>query len=221
MTCKACGNKMAHLVEDLFICSDCTLISSTVQPDPSIYDKSYVLKYQRYEKTELNEKINAHRLSVLKEFYNGGRVLDYGCGVGSFVKYANLHGIQTHGYDINPYGAFYDPTVLLKDNKIMTLWDSIEHITDPMALIQGIDPDAICICTPSTDDWTGKKSDLMQWRHYMPEEHVHYFNERSLNALLESMGYKSEYLSYEESEMRKGGGNLNIITIGGVKNGAH
>jgi hypothetical protein len=50
----------------------------------------------------------------------------------------------------------------------------------------------------------------------MPEEHVHYFNEKSLRALLESAGYDVNFVDYGESEFRKGGGDKNIITIGGT-----
>ena len=215
MICKACGNTMSKLVDDLYLCSGCTLISSTIMPDVSIYDKSYVLKYQRYEKTDLNAVINSFRFGVVHEFVEIGKVLDYGCGVGSFLKYSNVQGILTTGYDVNPYGDYCDPVVLLDNYEAVTLWDSIEHIVDPVKLLRGLKPKYVFICTPSTDDFKGQRNNLPTWRHYMPEEHVHYFNEKSLIALLKSAGYDVVSVSYGESEFRKGGSNKNILTIGG------
>jgi hypothetical protein len=204
---------MSRLVDDLYICSDCTLISSDISPDASIYDKSYVLKYQRYEKTVTNRNINEYRFGRIPSGTKG--LLDYGCGVGSFVKYCNINGLVAHGYDLNPYGDYCDPAILMDEYDTVSFWDSIEHIVDPVRLIRGIGARSIVISTPSTDDFKGKKSDIPKWRHYMPEEHVHYFNEKSLRALLESAGYEVVFVDYGESEFRQGGGDKNIITIGG------
>jgi SAM-dependent methyltransferase len=205
---------MTRLTDDLFICNRCGLISSEVEVDPSIYDKSYVMKYQRYEKTNTGVAIQELRRLLVSGHVGSGRVLDYGCGVGSFVKEARKYGFDVAGYDINPHGEYCDPIVLLDDYDIVTFWDSIEHIQDPAELIQRLDAEWVFVCTPSTDDFGGKMTD---WRHYMPEEHCHYFNEKSLTAMLDACGYDVVEANYSESVLRTGGGGKNIISIGGRK----
>lgn len=217
MICAIDNSTMTHLADDLFICSQCSLISSRTVADKSIYDKSYVLKYQRYEKSELGQEIQKLRYETVHGVVKKGKLLDYGCGVGSFIKHCSFNGVIAKGFDINPYGEFCDPSVMLEDYDIVTFWDSLEHVEDPIKLINGLSAKYLFICSPSTDDFKGKKSDLPIWRHYMPEEHVHYFNERSLKALLTRCGYKISVVHYEESELRKGGSDKNIITIGGIR----
>lgn len=216
MQCVSDASNMTRLTDDLFICNRCGLISSEVKVDPSIYDKSYVLKYQRYEKTLTGVAIQELRRLFVSKHAERVRLLDYGCGVGSFVKEAIKRGFMASGFDINPYGGFCDPAVLLDSYVVATFWDSIEHIENPARLIQKLDANYVFICTPSTDDFGGKMTD---WRHYMPEEHCHYFNEKSLRALLDSCGYDVLEVNYDESKLRTGGGGKNIISIGGVKRG--
>lgn len=208
---------MSPLKLDLFICDDCGLVSSDIRPDPSIYDRSYVIKYNRYEKTSVGEGLQRIRYGCVKKHLPSGQLLDFGCGVGSFIKHCNLNGIKGTGFDINPYGDYTDVNVLLQDYDVMTFWDSLEHIENPVALIKGIGAKYIFISTPSTEDYKG---DLTQWHHYMPEEHCHYYNENNLKKLIELCGYTVIETNYDESELRKSGGKQNILTMGGV-HGSH
>lgn len=217
MICKICGSTMSHLIDDLHICSQDTLISSDMPADKSIYDKSYEIKYKRYEKTETGEEISKARFELVHRYVSTGRLLDYGCGVGSFIKHCNYNGMVAQGFDINPYGDYCYPEVLLSQYDIVTFWDAIEHIENPVRLIKGLNPQYVFLCTPSTDDFKGRKSDIVTWRHYYPGEHVHYFNERSLSALLETCGYTVLEANYDESQLRVGGGDKNIISIGGKR----
>ena len=212
MHCITCGTKMAHLVEDLFICRECELISSRLEPDFALYDKSYVVKYERYEQTELGEKIQDLRAQHLLD-KGIESVLDYGCGVGSFVDVLSAKGFWCQGYDVNPYGPYNDPLVLLNRHQTVTMWDVIEHIPDPIRAIKLLDPEYFFCCTPSTDDWKGDKRHITKWRHYMPGEHVHYFNKKSITKLLTNCGYEILEVNYDESKLRTGGGDKNIISV--------
>ena len=51
MECITCKHEMTHLTEDLYQCDECELVSSSIAPDLSIYDRSYEIKYDRYERT--------------------------------------------------------------------------------------------------------------------------------------------------------------------------
>jgi SAM-dependent methyltransferase len=64
----------------------------------------------------------------------GTTLLDYGCGSGDFVRYAQEHGVQAEGYD--PYSEeFGDASVLDGSYKFVTAQDVLEHVDDPHALV--------------------------------------------------------------------------------------
>jgi len=207
---------MFFLKNDLYYCENCDHVSSNIEPDPSIYDRSYTIKYSRYEHSELNEKIQYERVSSLPSLESRGRILDFGCGVGSFVNYANLHGNKATGFDINPYSCYCNIEYLFKYKySTLTLWDAIEHISNPAIVINGINPKHLVVSTPCTDD--AINLDLTKWKHYMPNEHCHYFSEKSLTKLFESMGFKPYLVDFNESKHRIGDGPKNIITVGGTR----
>ena len=207
--CVICGDLMRHYDKDLWVCQKCSLFSSNLKPDVSLYDKSYVVKYGSYENTKLGKHIQATRLLFVRRWATEGKLLDFGCGVGSFVK--ACHGAV--GFDINPYSDYCNIGTLFDKYHIVTFWDCLEHLTDPVKIIKGLNPEYLFVCTPSTDD---SKTKLTEWRHYMPGEHVHYFNESSLRALLDKCGYEVFEVNYDESELRRGGGPKNILSMGGA-----
>lgn len=217
MKCNICEIGMNHLVKDLFQCPKCKLISSNVPSDKTIYDRSYCLKYERYAASRIGNKIDQVRFDTIKHTKKDGSLLDFGCGHGSFIRYCNIKGIKADGFDINPHSEFTDVTTLFNGHKTVTFWDSLEHLAHPKELILGLAPNYLCISTPNIDDFGGPLEGLTSWRHYYPGEHVHYFGYDSLVHLFLTCGYNPNKIHYKESEYRKGGGNKNIITIGGYR----
>lgn len=217
MKCIICETGMRHLTQDLFICDICGLISSDIKADPSIYDKSYLIKYQRYARSWIGDKIHALRYGLVSKHVSAGKLLDFGCGNGGFLKECAKNGIVATGFDINPYGIYSDLSAIFSDYTAVTFWDSIEHLPDPKKIIMGLCAEYIFICTPCVDDFFSNIR-LPEWRHYYPGEHVHYFSENSLKTLLEQCGYKIIETNYDESEYRKSGGAKNILTMGGKQN---
>ena len=220
MACTICGAAMRHLTKDLFICDACSLVSSDIRPDPSIYDRSYEIKYSRYERTETGRAIQELRSTLVRRHVDGGGLLDFGCGVGSFIKHlSNGNHFSPVGFDINPYTAFCDVATLLDKYRIVTFWDSIEHIENPVRLIKGLGAEWVFACTPSIDGWERPRRELTEWRHYMPSEHCHYFNEKSLRCLMTKAGYMVVETNYDESVYRHGGGPKNILSCAARKAG--
>tara|TARA_Y100000310_G_scaffold342437_2_gene445708 strand:- start:1051 stop:1626 length:576 start_codon:yes stop_codon:yes gene_type:complete len=188
------------------------LISSDIKPDVTLYDKSYCRKYERYANTKLGKEIMDFRLDCVSNAYTHTTLLDFGCGTGEFHR-----SYDGEGFDINPFSEYCDVSPLLYSHMIVTFWDSIEHLKDPVRIIKGLNPKFIFISTPCYDDFVngGDIHNITGWHHYYPGEHVHYFNEVSLRALLHKCGYNVFYKSFQESEYRQSGGDKNIITIGG------
>ena len=83
MNCNTCGDRMVSLVADLRLCKNCGLVSSAIEADLTLYDKSYLRKYQRYETTDIGVAINALRADMISDHHKyGDSILDFGC-VGS------------------------------------------------------------------------------------------------------------------------------------------
>lgn len=224
MECVICHSAMKHLVLDLHICDGCHLVSSDIGPDATMYDKSYHTKYSRYEHTDTGKAVLAVRREtaahMLADAAYPHSILDYGCGTGSFVRHMQHAGACGFGYDLNPYSDYCDPVVLMgRRYDLVTLWDVIEHVKDPVALLAALPSAAAVLCTPCIDDHFLGVRHLNEWHHYYPSEHVHLFGRRSLEALFAAAGYRVVLTHYRESDYRKSGGPKNIITMGGVRNG--
>lgn len=177
-----------------------------------IYDRAYYEKYVERGQTELGQKIYASRWDLVEKYCHGSMtVLDYGCGPGSFHK-ASRNGFITYGYDINPFCGFTD----LPEEKveILTMWDSIEHLESPWETIKVINPEYIFLSTPNVDVVTG---DITEWKHYRPDEHLHYFNKQSLTERLVSIGYEILEHNFIEGELRDKDCPEAIITIAAKK----
>jgi SAM-dependent methyltransferase len=215
MNCNICGKDMIHLNADLFKCVSCSLISSILPADLTLYDKSYYTKYVRYQRSPLNKKISEFRADFVQNTTSRLQILDFGCGSGAFLEECEKRKIPAVGFDINPHSPFCDITRLFNGHVVVTFWDSLEHVTDPVSLVKGLASKYVYICAPSTDDFTGK--DLTKWHHYYPGEHLHYFNHKSLSTLLSTCGYRIFDYSYDESKYRTSGGDKNILTVGAIR----
>jgi len=142
------------------------------------------------------EKINLIRW----EFVSSVRprvVLDYGSGVGWFRAY-RPEGVRVDTYDIGEYPqtganstfAYYD---------LVTFWDSLEHIAD----LDEIKPyvagaNYIALSIPIKP----KETELENWKHFKPGEHLHYFDIATLDTLLSRLNFYSIKAGYPECPPR-------------------
>jgi 2-polyprenyl-3-methyl-5-hydroxy-6-metoxy-1,4-benzoquinol methylase len=146
------------------------------------------------------------------EKYLGGpsKILDIGCAYGFLLKCLKVKGHQPYGIDVSEYAVKYakekfglnatnQPLREIKfpDNyfDVVTIWDVIEHFTDPKSEILEIHrilkPNGILsIITPDSGSlqakiW-GKK-----WVEYVrPEEHLFFFSKSYLIDKLKSVGFE-------------------------------
>lgn len=163
----------------------------------AIYDAKYHQKFLERANTELGKKIYAERWRFIEKYCHGKMaLLDYGCGPGAFHQ-ASRNGFQTSGYDINPHCGF--PTLPEGKIDILTMWDSLEHVPDPVGLIRSLDPKWLFLSTPNLESVRG---DIREWRHYRPREHIYYFDRHSLSVILESAGYVILEHNFGEGALR-------------------
>jgi 2-polyprenyl-3-methyl-5-hydroxy-6-metoxy-1,4-benzoquinol methylase len=134
---------------------------------------------------------------------NGRKLLDIGAHIGVFVEIANRAGWQATGIEPSHWsvevarqlgtelieGTLATSNLPQNTFDVVTLWDVIEHLSDPMAEIKHVfrvlKPGGwIVIHTMNIESLFAKLMGA-KWPWFM-EMHLYYFSERTLRRLLES-----------------------------------
>jgi len=108
-----------------------------MESDGYSYDKDYWETYIKYSHSSIGTELTKQRAEfVIKNGGNFSNLCDVGVGSGQFVDT-----VKCAGTDINPFAIAW-----LKEHKyytdkpensiFLTLWDVIEHIDDPRALLK-------------------------------------------------------------------------------------
>ncbi len=151
-----------------------------------------------------------------------GRVFEAGCAAGFFLSVMRDAGWSTYGVELNPamaaharerfgLGGVVNGRVEDWDGRdapydLIALWDVLEHVGDPAALLASVKPwlaaDGRLVI--ETQDVASPTARLLgkRWHHYKHGEHLFHFSPRTLRTLLERGGF--EVLSWT----RRGAGKL-------------
>ena len=143
------------------------------------YDLDYYENLLRqYSKTA--EGICRIRWEWIAE-YKPKSVLDYGAGVGWFRAY-RPDGVMVHSFDI---GGYPQTGISLQVYDMVCFYDVLEHIND----FTEIEP-VIRLANRIVTSLPIKNGDLAEWKHFKPGEHLHYFTEETLEALMKRYGFR-------------------------------
>ncbi|MCC6198196.1 MAG: class I SAM-dependent methyltransferase [Burkholderiales bacterium] len=160
------------------------------------------------------------RLSELERFVSPpGRVLDFGCAVGLFVRAAQDRGWRAVGYDRSQWAARYGRDMLgvtiecgalpkFEDSSfdLVTLWDCIEHLPNPRAVLaqarQWLRPGGWLALNTVNSSSLGARLAGRAWRHIAPPFHLHLFSTASLRALLTQEGFAVAHAQCEGVVLR-------------------
>jgi len=174
---------------------------------PVPYDKEYFQKYQQYEGSPIARAINQGRVALIQKYCGDSDILDIGIGSGEFLRAVDRARTgRCFGFDINPYGIellkrenrFINPYTSLPGSLGgMTCWDSLEHLTDPSALVSCLYPGQyLFLSLPIFSDLRR----IRESKHYRPNEHFFYFTDRGLVTWLEGRGFELQERSAFETE---------------------
>jgi 2-polyprenyl-3-methyl-5-hydroxy-6-metoxy-1,4-benzoquinol methylase len=151
---------------------------------------------------------------VLRYTGRRGRILDFGCAVGLFVKVAKEEGWSAVGYERSGWAVEYGRRVFGVDIRqgtgdagafaagsfdAVTLWDVIEHVEQPrsvMQLVRGwLTPGGIVALNTVNASSLGARLAGRRWRHLTPPHHLQFFTRRSVMRLLHDAGFRVLHVS--------------------------
>ena len=156
----------------------------------------------------------ARTVAFIRQWYDGGRLLEIGCAYGFFLheakKYFDVSGIelaadaaiycQRSGLSVSPGVA--DETTLHRDQKVdvIVMLDVIEHLPDPRGtltlLSRHLGPGGIIVIT--TGDFGSAAARLCgrYWRLMTPPQHLWFFGRESIIRLAGSLGLRVERVDH-------------------------
>ncbi len=186
---------------------------------PFVYNEEYVkVRYDTYG--ELNKYMSYLRLGYLfgaTQTVQIKSILDVGYGNGAFLNACEGSIERRYGYDITGYPIPKGATFIENWNNsknhfdVITFFDVLEHFEDPY-IIKNLNCNYIIISLPwchyFSDEW------FKDWKHRRPNEHLWFFNEKSIHSFANTCGYKVISYTNIEDSIRKSSENYeNILTF--------
>lgn len=178
---------------DLTLCAQAGVAYQTdmaAQPVP--YDADYLAKCEAYAGSPIAQAVNAGRCALLQRHLAAeASVLDYGAGSGDFMRAAASWGYAVNGFDVIPEmaerlradGLYADAAGAFD---AVTLWDVLEHIADPGAVLATLRPGAMLfVSIPVFADL----ATVRQSKHYRPGEHLYYWTADGFVAWMDLHGF--------------------------------
>jgi 2-polyprenyl-3-methyl-5-hydroxy-6-metoxy-1,4-benzoquinol methylase len=158
-------------------------------------------------------------------------LLDFGCGLGAFMRQAAKQGFSAEGYEVSHFAAAFASANGLKvynrleelpheQYDIVTAMEVLEHCSSPMkalsAIYQCLKPGGVLYYTTANFDgfhrrWRwGIKTPALDG-YIVPEGHIHFFSTRVMESYFSKIGY-SEVFYFEPRSYEKGGRLYRILS---------
>lgn len=211
----------------LLRCEQCGtgVVSPRLAEPESIYAERFywrsesprTLGYNDYRAAEpLYLKTFRRRLAfALRDGPRRGRALDVGCAAGFCMAALRELGFDAHGVEVSETIArhaidclgFETVHVGTLDSapyeegtfELITLWDVIEHVADPRALLSRarelLTPDGLLVVETQNIDSRFARMLGRRWHHYKHAEHIYHFNPAALRRLLVAAGFTVERMT--------------------------
>lgn len=151
-------------------------------------------------------------VDAVQSHANVGRILDVGCATGLFLVAARKDGWETKGVEFSDYSSRIARdehnldvvTGKLEDAlnsgrldgesfDVVTLWDTAEHVPDPMATLKAswkaLKPGGVLLIKTLNLDSDRAKEEGTGWHFFRPPKHLYYYSEKTLKEYLERAGF--------------------------------
>jgi len=226
VACNLCGHDAFRVLEShaspyrVLCCGRCGLVF--VHPVPPAktlhehYDGEYYSEWigaQRDRRLAMWEA----RLDRLEQWIPGGRLLDVGCGEGTFLALARKRGWEVQGTELSRFAADYASRRLdreihcgelaearFRDGEFdaVTLWHVLEHVTDPARYLAEVrrilNPTGVLmVAVPNVNDLAMQMAYRVvrgkPLRRFSPEDreiHLFHFSAKTLLQYMEKTGFR-------------------------------
>lgn len=230
--CYVCDSEAVAHHKEYFLCEACKTLQSIYSYQDAVYDKEYAELSLQYSLTSVNLPLMLNRLALVSRLTKElGTVLDIGCGVGEFLRFAEryytCYGVEPNSHAQMSENARCNSKVYPVLNgtippvNTVTLFDVLEHIEDPREMLKTIHEryllshGHLVVIMPCIDGGFVTSPEIEKWKHYKIREHLFLFSKLGLAKLLAQAGFKVVAVEYIESEIRPGNPNHDIITMVG------
>lgn len=203
-------------------CTHCDIIAIHPQLSSEEIEKYYPQDYVSFPPAIEDERSWFKRIdreigvekrckAVIKQSgRTSGKILDIGCATGVFLNSMQKHGWECYGvepsdfasdYAINRLGLNifhgYLTDGIFEENffDVITLWDVIEHLSEPVETLQIISKilkpgGLLVVTTPNANSWE-RKIFGEYWAGWDVPRHYHIFTPNTLQSLLSPMGFRA------------------------------
>lgn len=228
--CLLCGNRhWQTLVEaqdkqggtDLWFavvqCLECGLCFTNPRPAALSLDDFYPLDYGPHQTKEEKRTLPRRLLKRWRRpraplpWHGQGRLLDFGCGGGTFLQEMREHGWQVTGLDTSTetvqrlrdelglhvlHGTLPHPDLEPESFDVITMWHALEHVPDPRAVLTAarrlLAPHGkLIVAVPNIDSLAFRTFGPHWFALDLPRHLVH-FAPWTLHFMLEQAGFRVE-----------------------------
>jgi SAM-dependent methyltransferase len=143
----------------------------------------------------------------------GRKLLDIGCGDGSFLLAARQKGWRVVGTEINPEPARAAGLEVFRDVALaaasgpfecITLWHSLEHVRDPVAILREcrtlLKPTGVLFIAVPDAGGLEARTFGARWFHLDVPRHLFHFTRKSLEGVLRTAGFAGLRSWHQEFE---------------------
>lgn len=198
-------------------CKHCGLIYENPRPSINSWDIIYPEEYDQYEERPNPSRFRRFMRSYgllkqirsIEHFQKGGKLLDIGCATGEFLQETSrrpgwqVYGVEpgekpsaiarSRGLDVFTGFLEEDPFPGIQF-EVVTLWNVIEHLPDPLAALKSIyqrlQPGGwLVFSTPNLNSFDARIYQKY-WIGYELPRHYYVFSEDSIAKLLDLSGFK-------------------------------
>jgi len=225
LACPLCGGEalphypqvvdaLGSEVFSILRCANCH--SGLTHPVPEDLKRFYGPAYHGQRHGSTAGFCARRRMRILAQLFGktgAGRLLDVGCGDGTFLLAAQARGWKVAGTEMNPELArangltvhsSFDQLPADARFDCITFWHVLEHLIDPRAAIaaatERLSPSGrLVVAVPNSEGWQASLFGK-HWLHLDVPRHVTHFTERGLLHVLTAAGFKSERRWHQELE---------------------
>jgi 2-polyprenyl-3-methyl-5-hydroxy-6-metoxy-1,4-benzoquinol methylase len=209
-------------------CCACGLVFLNPRPEGAelqgFYDEDYYSEGDRKFRSGVEflrrffARERAHR--ACRHFPSSGKVLDVGCGQGTFLQLMQERGWKGYGTELSAQSASrargsglsvsvgeIQPDQFPPDFfDLITFWQVLEHLRHPAAVLQRMRPllrrgGIVAVSTPNVESWQAKTFGR-DWFHLDAPRHLFLFSPRTLEAFMAAQGFRLltlSHLSWEQN----------------------